>query len=159
MLFSIISTTSKYYKSCIILNYLKMSSVTMENSAALKMKKSERLSQLIHPINYKLKLNPDLEQGIFQGNVHIQVQLKKQKDYLNLHMKNLNIKEVKLFKGMEEIPVTKFHEITELEQLLIQFDSPIEAGCYNLSLDYQGTLTGSIVGFYSSRFKDRFVLL
>lgn len=121
-----------------------------------KVKLSERLSQQVIPTNYKLCLNPNLKLGTFDGNVKIELEIKKIKSYINLHTKYLDIKDVTFTKEKEQISIMRFQEIKNIEQLLIQFKDPVQPGVYSLCIDFSGILTGHI-GFYSSHIKDRFV--
>ncbi|CAF4848183.1 unnamed protein product [Pieris macdunnoughi] len=118
-----------------------------------KIKLSERLSPLIHPVNYKLKLNPDLESGKFLGEVSINVIVDGERDNFSLHTKFLHIKDVKVTSGHNEITVQKYFEIKSLEQLYIQFDKNIHVGSYDINIEFSGDLTRNIVGFYLSRLK------
>lgn len=118
-----------------------------------KIKLSERLSQLIRPVNYKLKLQPDLETGKFHGKASINVIIKHERDNLCLHTKFLCIKDVKVRSGQIEVPVQKYFEIESLEQLYIQLDKNINAGSYDINIEFSGDLTRNIVGFYLSRLK------
>lgn len=114
----------------------------------------ERLSSLVRPVNYKLLLKPNLDTGIFQGNVKINIVIKQEKNYVNLHSKFLDISKVQVFRGDREIPVFKYMEVEKLEQLLIEFNDPLSPGSYQIDIDFEGKLTQKIVGFYSSRLRD-----
>lgn len=120
----------------------------------INVKLSERLSPLVRPVNYKLELRPELDKGEFQGSVDIEIVMKQERNYINLHSNFLNIKDVKVFKGNDEVPVAKFLEIKQMEQLFIHFDSAQSAGNYKISINFDGDLTRNIVGFYSSRLLD-----
>lgn len=120
----------------------------------INVKLSERLSPLVRPVNYKLELRPELDKGEFQGSVDIEIVMKQERNYINLHSNFLNIKDVKVFKGNDEVPVAKFLEIKQMEQLFIHFDSAQSAGNYKICINFDGDLTRNIVGFYSSRLLD-----
>lgn len=125
---------------------------TMENSHKIKL--SERLSSLVRPRHYQLYLNPNLETGLFHGEVKIDINVKEDKQFLALHTKFLDINYVKLYKNDVEISVSKFLEVKSLEQLLIQFDK-ITSGNYQLEIKFSGNLTRNIVGFYLSHLKNK----
>lgn len=120
----------------------------------INVKLSERLSPLARPENYKLELRPNLETGVFQGNVKIDVLIKQERNYINLHSNFLNIIDIKVYKGEDEVTVAKFLEIKQMEQLFIHFDSALSSGLYKICIDFTGDLTRNIVGFYSSRLND-----
>lgn len=114
----------------------------------------DRLSQLIRPVHYKLVLLPNLTAGVFQGDVKINVCLKVESKYIALHTKFLNISNVEVYKNGDIIPVSKYLEMKELEQLVINFDDVLDLGLYEISIGFNGTLTRNIVGLYSSHLKN-----
>ncbi|CAH0714298.1 unnamed protein product, partial [Brenthis ino] len=124
----------------------------MENSHKIKL--SERLSSLVCPRHYQLYLKPNLETGLFHGEVKIDINVKEDKQFLALHTKFLDINNVKLCKNDVEISVSKYLEVKSLEQLLIQFDK-ITSGNYQLKIKFSGNLTRNIVGFYLSHLKNK----
>ncbi|XP_059047382.1 glutamyl aminopeptidase-like [Achroia grisella] len=124
----------------------------MENELNIKL--SERLSPLVRPVHYKLLLNPDLKSGLFKGNVKINVVNKDEKNFINLHTNFLKISSVKVYKDGTEVLIEKYMEVIDFEQLLIKFDSNLSPGNYELDIEFSGSLTRNIVGFYSSRLKD-----
>lgn len=147
-LYLVISRVSKQFYRFKSINCCEI----MANSHKIKL--SERLSLSIRPSHYQLLLNPDMKTGLFQGNVKIDVNLEDKKNFLSLHTKFLDINDVKVFKGVTEIPVIKFLENKYLEQLLIQFDSDLSPGNYQLSIKFNGNLTRNIVGIYLSHLKN-----
>lgn len=126
---------------------------TMSNTSLYE-RSTDRLSPLVRPVNYKLNLRPDLEKGVFQGSVKIDVVTKEEEQHIWLHSKFLNIIDVQVQKGTDEIIVSKFNEIKVEEQLFIYFDSPLKAGNYKICIEFNGDLTRDIIGFYSSRLND-----
>ncbi|KAI8422428.1 hypothetical protein MSG28_006268 [Choristoneura fumiferana] len=114
----------------------------------------ERLSSLVRPVNYKLILRPNLDTGVFSGNVKINIVLKQEKNFVNLHSNLLDISKVQVFRGDREIPVFKYIEVKQLEQILIEFSEPLSPGSYQIDIDFSGKLTKKIVGFYSSNLKN-----
>ncbi|KAI5638874.1 peptidase family m1 domain-containing protein [Phthorimaea operculella] len=150
---SIYASTLKKGGQCLSKSLHSMST-TMEKPP-LKVTISDRLSSLVQPVNYKLKLHPDLVTGGFKGSVHIDVCVKEQKNYIQLHTKFLDINDVKVYKGDQEVPVMKYLEVKQIEQLLIHFDSPLCAGKYQICVDFSGDLTRNIVGFYLSHLKNQ----
>lgn len=115
---------------------------------------SERLSSLVRPVHYDLLLQPDMDAGVFKGTVKIDVNVKEAKSYLSLHTNFLDITSVKVYKSEEEIEVSKYLEVKQIEQLLIHFEKVLDSGSYKIVIDFNGSLTRNIVGFYLSRLKD-----
>lgn len=120
----------------------------------INVKLSERLSPLIRPLNYKLELRPNITNGTFQGSVKIEVNVKHEKNHISLHSNFLNIADIKVFKDADEVVVSKYLEVKQLEQLFIYFETALSLGNYKIHIDYTGDLTRNIVGFYASRLFD-----
>lgn len=116
---------------------------------------TERLSPLVRPAHYRLLLSPNLDNGVFQGNVKIDVIAKHQNNHISLHTKFLNIESVKVYRNGEEFPIQKWIEMKNLEQLVIIFNNVLSSGTYNIHINFSGDLTRNIVGFYLSHLKDK----
>lgn len=128
------------------------SASTMETATKLRL--SEKLSSLVRPVHYDLTLRPNMDTGLFKGTVKIDVIVKQEKSYITLHSNFLEITSVKVYRAAEEIAVSKFLEIKQIEQLLLQFDRVLDSGTYRIDIDFNGSLTRNIIGFYLSRLKD-----
>ncbi|KAL4715501.1 hypothetical protein ACJJTC_009127, partial [Scirpophaga incertulas] len=127
--------------------------ITITSRMTTKISLSQRLSSVTHPVHYKLLLKPDLQTGLFQGTVEIDVVTNKETDSINLHSKYLNISSVRVVKANEDIPVS-FLELKTVEQLCVKFCEIIQPDTYRLVFDFCGDLTKSFVGFYLSKLKD-----
>lgn len=114
-------------------------------------KKSERLSTSVTPVHYNLLLHPDLKSGLFQGSVQIDSKLLEERDNIKLNTHLLDIQSVKVFNQDKLVPLARFFEDNELEQLVIEFQGSVSSGDYKICVDFNGSLTKSIVGFYLSR--------
>ncbi|XP_052756052.1 glutamyl aminopeptidase-like isoform X2 [Galleria mellonella] len=146
----------KYHRAYHIRKFY-CTNIIMEKELNIKL--SERLSPLVRPVHYKLLLNPDFNAGIFKGNVKINVVNKEEKHYINLHINFLKVASVKVYNDGMEIPILKYIELIDLEQLLILFDSNLTSGNYQIDIDFSGSLTRNIVGLYSSRLKDSRIMV
>lgn len=91
-----------------------------------------------------------MDEATFLGNVDISIKVKESRKYLALHSKFLDIKDVKIVKGGKDVPVSKFVEMKQVEQLLIYCDETLDTGDYNVVIDFTGSLTNNHVGFYLS---------
>ncbi|XP_053613169.1 glutamyl aminopeptidase-like isoform X2 [Plodia interpunctella] len=114
----------------------------------------ERLSPFVRPVHYTLALKPDLSTGLFKGNVLIDVVVKQEKNFLYLHTKFLNIKSLRVLHDDVEVPIAKFCEVKQNEQLVINFNNCLSPGNYQVDINFDGDLTRNIVGFYLSHLKD-----
>ncbi|XP_039751351.1 glutamyl aminopeptidase isoform X2 [Pararge aegeria] len=126
---------------------------TMENF--VKTKLTERLCSSVRPTHYRLLLSPDLETGLFVGDVTIDVNVNQEKRSLALHSKFLNVDSLKVYRSSTEVSVAKFLEEVSLEQLIIHFDTNLTPGRYHVHIKFNGNLTRNIVGFYLSHLKDK----
>lgn len=117
-------------------------------------KKSERLSPAVQPVHYNLLLHPDMKSGLFQGTVQIDVKLLEDKDCVKLNSHFLDFKNVRMLKQGSLVPISKFYEEKEMEQLVIEFPNSLSAGDYQICVDFSGSLTRNIVGFYLSHLKN-----
>lgn len=148
----------------VVLRVLPVSSIStspaikkMESLSSEKVKSLLRLTKLVRPANYNLKLNPNLKVGTFSGSVNIIINVLEKCSNLTLHSKGLSIRDVSLTKGNKALAVTRFCENKELEQLMIETKECLSPGDYCLSIDFSGDLKNKIVGFYSSQYKDRLI--
>ncbi|XP_043274166.1 glutamyl aminopeptidase-like [Venturia canescens] len=120
---------------------------------------SFRLPKEVKPLHYDLYLHPDLDNGTFQGNVTILIDVLDQRSYIALHQKDLNITSASL-KTYDrevdyEVPIKEFYTVDKLEELLVTFDKDLHSGLYHLAFAFNGALQpDKIVGFYSSKYKD-----
>ncbi|KOB64654.1 Aminopeptidase N-9, partial [Operophtera brumata] len=117
-------------------------------------KNSERLSPAVRPVHYTLLLHPDLKTGLFQGRVQIDIKLLERNENVKLNTHFLDIQNVKVLRQGNLMPVSKFYEDKDLEQLVIKFEDTVSAGDYQINIDFCGSLTKNIVGFYLSQLKD-----
>lgn len=124
---------------------------TTETMEPMTYNPSERLSSSVRPLNYKLVLEPNLDNGKeFIGNVVIKINVKENTGYIRLHANLLEISDVKVFKDDQTaVPVTKFNLMQKVEQLEIEFARPIGKGIYLMHVDFKGFLSG-FLGLYSA---------
>jgi hypothetical protein len=137
------------------------------------------------PIHYDIFLYPDLGNFTFSGKVVIQIHVKKPRSFLLVNTKHLDIYDTRLSRlvtvenedGTDNFKKKKVGEEREIEieeafeykpnefwVIVIRKKTEIQPGIYNLHLQFKGSLSGKIVGFYSSTYTDpktqqkRFVL-
>lgn len=118
-----------------------------------------RLPRSIKPITYNLFLHPDLSKKTFSGNVKIDIKVSEQMPFIALHSKFLNVTKTKLMKqlqnGLEGIDIKNTFEYEKFEYFVVEPEAPLAAGNYTVDLDFNGTLSDKIVGFYSSTYLDK----
>lgn len=118
-----------------------------------------RLPRHQQPLHYQIHLHPDLETGLFTGKVDIFMKINQSKYYFILHSKFLNITSTKVCRGHtleggEEIRLHKAFEYPPNEFYIIQLKDEASAGEYTISLEFDGSLTREIVGFYRSTYRN-----
>lgn len=112
---------------------------------------NHRLPKTVIPINYKLHIQPNLEQFTFDGTVMINLQINSPTDTIILNSKKLTIKSV-LF----ENELVKFKNNNEDEIIIITI--PLinvikNSGLYDLTIIFSGILNDQMEGFYRSKYK------
>jgi len=114
-----------------------------------------RLSKHVVPVEYNLQLHPHLENGTFSGSVHITLNVTAPCDHIRIHQKGLNIEHSTLL-GVGEAQnfVSSSFEYAKNEFWVMLLNQTINIGIYSLKLDFNGSLTNDIVGFYRSTYKD-----
>lgn len=94
-----------------------------------------------------------MEGGDFTGKVTILIGVTAPIKYLVSHVKKLNISSTMLKRADgREVSVQRAFEYKPNEFWVVVPDEVLQPGNYSLILDFAGTLTGSIVGFYRSTY-------
>lgn len=122
---------------------------------------SFRLPRDIRPRKYQLRLQPDLKNKTFSGNITIRLEVLKPISYIPLHAKLLTVETKNVEKLDEELkplrtitPSLTF-EHPQLEYWVTEFAEPLEVGNYSIQLSFNGSLVDRIVGFYQSSYLDK----
>ncbi|KAG7509920.1 glutamyl aminopeptidase [Solea senegalensis] len=120
--------------------------------------KNFRLPSYVKPIHYDLNLEPDFGDDTYTGTVDIHVEVSKATRHLWLHIRETFVSAVPRLKllnsegGQKELQVKHCFEYKPQEYVVVEAAEmlPITAQgeVYVLSLDFQGWLNGSVVGFY-----------
>lgn len=116
---------------------------------------SFRLQKEIKPLLYKLELFPDLSTKKFNGSVVIELEVLKPVPYIAIHSKALNITNTSLVPAnlsADPLQITASYPFEKFEYWVTEFAQPVEKGMYKFSLDFNGSLTDRIVGFYASSY-------
>ncbi|XP_046672950.1 glutamyl aminopeptidase-like isoform X2 [Homalodisca vitripennis] len=114
-----------------------------------------RLSQHVLPELYNLLIYPNLDNGTFSGSVEITLNVTAPCDYITLHHKGLIIENSILSANQGSINLVKnAFDYPKNEFWVVRLTEMINPGTYSLKLDFSGSLTGDIVGFYRSTYKD-----
>ncbi len=110
-----------------------------------------RLATHIIPLEYDIKLHPDLENFTFSGTETIKIKITKPEKKLTLHAKELEIDTVSIELKKEKIFGTiSYQESTET--VVFSFPKAITPGTYTLHIAFRGILNDKMRGFYRSSY-------
>ncbi|XP_068608071.1 glutamyl aminopeptidase [Brachionichthys hirsutus] len=117
-----------------------------------------RLPNYVNPVHYNLHLEPNLDDDTYIGTVDIHIELKKHTRHLWLHIRETfvsampRLRMLSSQKGQKELTVSSCFEYQPQQYVVLEAaeDLPVTGPgeVYVISLDFQGWLNGSVVGFY-----------
>ncbi|KAL8604515.1 hypothetical protein ACOMHN_015799 [Nucella lapillus] len=118
---------------------------------------SLRLPSYQTPIHYDITLYPDFydDHGTFYGNETVEIAISKATKFLLVHTYKLTVEAARVTdKGSgATLEVAQTFEEVRNQFLVVEMKKTIEAGSVvELALQFSGSLTESIVGFYKSRY-------
>jgi len=106
---------------------------------------------VVHPIRYALRLEPDLVHFRFSGQVVIELQSRQPVEQVVLNVLELAVWSCNLQRDDKNIPCT-FQINPEKEELKIDLPDTL-SGTFFLTIDYQGWINDKMAGFYRSTFE------
>ncbi len=112
-----------------------------------------RLPEGVHPVNYNLFFDIDLEKSVFFGKETIDLKIDKPTAEIILHSSGMKIKSASAFFNGNTIKA-KVNTNSTLEQLILDFDKRITANT-KLFLEFEGELTDNMIGLYRSRYTEK----
>ena len=104
---------------------------------------------LIHPIRYRLRLEPDLTHFKFKGRVEIQLDIQGQGNELALDVLELQIQRCQVRSGNGFMDCS-FKLDAQKEKLEITLPAAL-SGVLTLGIDYLGEINNKMAGFYRSK--------
>nr|APA21554.1 puromycin-sensitive aminopeptidase [Haliotis discus hannai] len=111
----------------------------------------KRLPTDVVPSNYNIRLKPDLDAFVFQGQEEIDVEVKASTDTVTVNSLDITINEVTYASGdtsvAAEVSVDK-----EAETATFKFPSALQPGKGVLKVSYTGELNDKMKGFYRSKY-------
>ncbi len=116
-----------------------------------------RLPDYVKPVHYDLHLEPNLDDDTYTGTVDIHVEVSKPTRYLWLHIRETFVSAMPRLmlnssEGQTEVAVKSCFEYQPQEYVVVEATNELPITDpgeeYVLSLDFQGWLNGSVVGFY-----------
>ena len=113
-----------------------------------------RLPRIAAPSHYDLTLEPDLAAATFTGRAVIDIDLVEPTDRLVLNTAELEITGADLVADDGSRWDGTASLDPDRERATVAFDTELEAGGYQLRLDFTGILNDQLRGFYRSVYKD-----
>ncbi|MEZ4180466.1 MAG: M1 family metallopeptidase [Candidatus Doudnabacteria bacterium] len=115
---------------------------------------SHRLPKFAKPKNYHLRLEPNLEEFTYKGQVRITLHLSSLSKEITLHAVDLKIKSAKIFtkNQIQELAKLKFSQ--KYETVTLEFAQKVK-GDVILDIDFEGIISDQLRGFYKSAYQDQ----
>ncbi|KAG8134499.1 hypothetical protein E2320_007602 [Naja naja] len=116
-----------------------------------------RLPNYVHPVHYDLDLTPEMEDEVYTGMVKISISLQERTTrHLWLHLRETKITEIPELRTSlgQVIAIKRCFGYEPHEYVVIEAEEDLHPGNYFLSMKFKGYLNGSLVGFYSTSYKE-----
>lgn len=121
-------------------------------------KKFARLSTEVIPERYEIKIKPDLEKFVFEGEETVFLQIKKPTKTITLHSRELDIEVAEIIFNSKKYFAQKISYDEKAETATFHFVGPIRRGEAKLRLVFRGILNDKLRGFYRSQYEARGVI-
>lgn len=115
-----------------------------------------RLPRSIRPMHYDLRLFPDLVTDTFAGSVNVTVNVTLVTRHFVVHAYRMHVRECGVWDQVRQrgVRVERGFAFSPHEYFVVTVEEPVQAGQYVLCFEFTGSLNGSIIGFYKSRYKN-----
>ncbi|XP_056323860.1 puromycin-sensitive aminopeptidase [Danio aesculapii] len=112
-----------------------------------------RLPTDVYPVNYGLRLKPDLVDFTFEGKLEAAVEVTQGTNQIVMNCADIDIITASFVPdGGEEINATGFNYQNEDEKVTLCFPSTLQKGSGSLKIDFVGELNDKMKGFYRSKY-------
>ncbi|KAL5005760.1 hypothetical protein ScPMuIL_016918 [Solemya velum] len=117
-------------------------------------KEFSRLSLDVKPINYSLRMKPNLKAFTFEGSEDIDVEVGKSTNQVSLNSSEIEVLDVYFqHEGSDEKQKAEIAYEKENEKVIFTFPAALQTGKGVLSVKFSGILNDQMKGFYRSKFK------
>ncbi len=113
-----------------------------------------RLPRTVVPRRYDLTLEPDLDAGTFSGSEAVTIEIQEPIEEIVLNAADLDVGPARLNGRDGTIDVASIRLDPETERLHLVLDGSATAGEWTLHLDFRGSLSEQLQGFYRSTYQD-----
>uniref|UniRef100_A0A672PMV9 Puromycin-sensitive aminopeptidase n=1 Tax=Sinocyclocheilus grahami TaxID=75366 RepID=A0A672PMV9_SINGR len=112
-----------------------------------------RLPTDVYPVNYGLRLKPDLIDFTFEGKLEAAVEVTQGTNQIVMNCADIDIITASFVpEGGDEINATGFNYQNEDEKVTLCFPSTLQKGAGSLKIDFVGELNDKMKGFYRSKY-------
>ncbi|MBC7997003.1 MAG: M1 family peptidase, partial [Leptolyngbya sp.] len=115
---------------------------------------SHRLPRTAVPKRYQIHLAPEIEKGLFSGNVDIAVAISTETDEILLNAVELIIESAQAVDINGRVHKASFSLDADNERVMLKFGKHLPPGDWKVQIDFRGTLNDKLHGFYRSAYKD-----
>ena len=113
-----------------------------------------RLPDDVVPVSYRIRLDPDLATGRFDGDMEIDVDVRSPVRTVVLNAVDIDV-DAPMLRGERSAGATGTVEVDEAnERVALGFPDELSAGSHTIALTFHGRLSELLVGFYRSTYTD-----
>ncbi|HET8990198.1 MAG TPA: M1 family metallopeptidase [Acidimicrobiales bacterium] len=113
-----------------------------------------RLGRAVVPSAYRLFITPDFSTFTFTGRVEVEIEVLESTSELTLHALELDLHPAVVRRGPTARHSREVRLDPTYETATFVFDEPLERGPATLEIDYTGTISAGLEGFYRSTYVD-----
>lgn len=111
------------------------------------------LPPCVEPVHYEIKLSPDLERFVFDGEENVTLDVREATAKLQFHTKELSVQSASVSFGGALLPAVSISYHLKDATCTVELDGEIPAGVEaTLHLRFQGCLNNQMAGFYRSSY-------
>ncbi|KAI8837566.1 peptidase family M1-domain-containing protein [Chytridium lagenaria] len=110
-----------------------------------------RLPKHISPWSYKLSLNANVPESLFDGTIDMALRLAGPTRVIVFHSAGLAVDSIFVSKGQNSVVPSEIKVKPEKEYIVLVFSRPLHAGNWTVKARFSGVLTDSLRGFYRSK--------
>lgn len=110
----------------------------------------------IKPLHYTIALRVDLSRWYYTGRTSVYFNLTEPAYQIPIHSNDLNVTAIHLLQGYDTFDILDVIVDTDYEFLRIYPEALLQPGIYRLIVDFNGTVSNKLWGFYRSTWVDEY---